>query len=449
LSGVWTLVRVLAERSAQERSSRWTREELERHQARALAELRRFATARSPFYREFHRGLEQRELEALPILSKANLMERFDDVVTDRSLRLADIEAYLAREEQAPYRGRHVVLATSGSTGRRGVFLFDDREWIRALAAIARPILWAQMARKTRRIPRSALIASSAPWHYSARVGAALSTRLAPSLRLDAALPIESLVARLNAWQPQALAVFPSVLRQLAAEQLAGRLRIALVHVATSAEVLTQDVRDAVQQAWGIPVRDTYGATEYAPIAAECEHGRRHLFENGAIIEIVDAAGRAVRPGERGEKLLLTIFDRLTQPLIRYEISDFVRLVDEVCPCGRPYRVIESIEGRQEEVLYFASRAGGEVAAHPNVFHDALERIAVTGWQVVQVGDTLEVRLLEARDAGTCEAAAHSLRGALEAIGAQLPVITVQPVQELQRGATGKAPLIVRQRRSG
>jgi phenylacetate-coenzyme A ligase PaaK-like adenylate-forming protein len=49
----------------------------------------------------------------------------------------------------------------------------------------------------------------------------------------------------------------------------------------------------------------------------------------------------------------LTIFERFTQPLIRYEISDRIRLTSESCPCGRPYRVIESIEGRQEDVLHF------------------------------------------------------------------------------------------------
>ena len=37
----------------------------------------------------------------------------------------------------------------------------------------------------------------------------------------------------------------------------------------------------------------------------------------------------------------------------------------------------------------------------------------------------------------------HSLRQVLEAQGAQAPAIRVVPVETLQRGATGKAPLIV------
>lgn len=444
MSSMLTLVRVLIERRVQERSCLWSRAELEAHQARELAKLRRFAMARSPFYREFHRGLEDRELATLPILTKATMMERFDDVVTDRAVRLADVEAFLrAAPPAALFRGRYVALATSGSTGRRGVFLFDSREWIRAVASITRPIAW-HSGTKRGKPPRAALIAAAAAWHYSARVGLALASKLAPALRLDAALPLEELVRQLNDWQPEALAVYPSVLRQLAAEQSAGRLHIRLRHIATSAEVLTADVRAAVECAWHVPVRDTYGATEYAPIASECPQGRKHLFENGAVIEVVDEQGRAVPPGEQGERLLLTVFGRLTQPLIRYELSDLVRITGETCVCGRPYRVIESVDGRREDVLSFPRRGGGApVVAHPNLFHDALERTAVAAWQVVHDGRGLTVKLVGTGDADLAARVERAVRELLEASGAEMPRITIEPVERFERGPTGKAPLIV------
>jgi phenylacetate-coenzyme A ligase PaaK-like adenylate-forming protein len=88
-----TPFRVLWRRRMLERSCRLTRAELERDRARRLAALRRFAIGRSPFYGEFHRGHENRPLDALPILSKAQMMERFDDLVTDRDVRLADAES--------------------------------------------------------------------------------------------------------------------------------------------------------------------------------------------------------------------------------------------------------------------------------------------------------------------------------------------------------------------
>ena len=440
-----TLVRVLLERRAQERSCRWSRSQLESHQARSVAALRNHALAHSPFYRDFHRGFETRPLRELPILTKRTLMDHFDDLVTDRRLRLSDLEDFLRSDGGGGlYLKRYVVLATSGSTGRRGVFVFDDQEWIRAVAAITRPIAWAQPQGASRRPPRAALIASAARWHYSARVGQALANRIVPALRLDAATPVDELVSRLNDWQPQALATYPSVLRQLAAEQAAGRLQIPLRNIATSAEVLTAEVRAAVRRAWNIPVQDTYGATEYAPIASECSQGRKHLFENGAVIEITDGRGEPVPPGEVGERVLLTVFGRRIQPLIRYEISDLVRLSGESCPCGRPYRVIESVDGREEDILYFeANGAGVPVAVHPNRFHEALEGLGVEAWQVIQDESGLTIRLVGPRARDLCQAAEIAVRAAIASAGARIPSIAARSESTLQRGASGKAPLIV------
>ena len=442
-----TPFRVLWKRRALERGPQWNRSALEAHQTRSVHSLRRFTHERSPFYQRYHRGLEHRPLSELPILTKATLMENFDDVVTDRSVRLADLEAYL-RLDAPPrlFRNRYVVLATSGSTGRRGVFLFNPGEWIHALACIARPLSWAGLV--ATRPPRSAFIASNTTWHYSGRVTTSLATRLLPALRLDAAEPLESMVRQLNAWQPEVLAGYPSVLKQLAEEQIAGRLHIALKSVATSAEVLTDDIRRRVQQAWGIRVYDTYGATEYAPIAAECAEGRKHLFEDGAVIEIVDDRGRPVPPGELGDRVLVTVFNRWTQPLIRYEISDMARPVAGECGCGRKLQLIERIEGRVEEVLSFPARSGGSVPVHPNVFHQLLETAPVAGWQVALEPDGLDVRVVGLREPSWLRTFPPALRQQLEQLGAVAPIIRLLPVDALQRGASGKAPLIFKAARS-
>jgi phenylacetate-coenzyme A ligase PaaK-like adenylate-forming protein len=253
------------------------------------------------------------------------------------------------------------------------------------------------------------------------------------------------MVRRLNEWQPENLAGYPSVLRQLAEEQIAGRLHLKLSSAAASAEVLTEETRRRVKEAWGVRVFDTYGATEYSPIAAECAHGRKHLFEDGAIIEVVDEKGRAVPPGEPGDRILFTVFNRTTQPLIRYEISDVVRAVEDPCPCGRPFRVIEAVEGRAEDVLLFSRGDGASepVAVHPNVFHQALELVPSSGWQVVQDDTGLSVRITGLKDVAVCERVEQSLLRLLKEQGAAVSSIRVDCVDVLERGASGKAPLIL------
>lgn len=443
---LFSLLRVLWTRHALERSCRWTRAEVERHQQRQLSGLRRFTLEHSPFYRRFHSGLDGRPLSELPVLSKAIMMENFDDLITDRAVRLADVEAFVSREGgRGLFRDRYVVLSTSGSTGRRGMFLFSGNEWITVLASISRPLYWAGVYRHPWGFPRVALIASTVPWHYSGRISLTLSSRRLPQLRLDAAQPVAEMVPRLNEWQPEVLAAYPSVVRELAEEQIAGHLRIRPGSVMTSAEVLPEETRRRVHTAWGVKVFDTYGSTEYAPIAAECAFGRKHLFEDGAVIEIVDDKGCAVPPGTLGERILLTVFRNRVQPLIRYEISDMVRPIAEECECGRKFRVIDRIEGRVEEVLFFPGRgpAGTEVSVHPNIFHDVLDVIPTSGWQVVQQEERLSVYLCGLRDTSICEALRRSLVRLLEAQGALVPQVEVRPVNALERGATAKAPLIL------
>ena len=182
-----TLSAILWKRSRLERGTRCTRSQLEARQSRAIEQLRAFANERSPFYRRFHGGFEQRPWTELPILSKANLMENFDDLITDRSVRLGEVEAHLERgDPNSLFRGRYVVLATSGSTGRQGVFLFSPPEWLDVVAAGTRPLLWAGVKPSLFRRQRVALVGSTFGWHYSARVGQSLRSPLLPALHLDA-----------------------------------------------------------------------------------------------------------------------------------------------------------------------------------------------------------------------------------------------------------------------
>jgi putative adenylate-forming enzyme len=438
-------LRVLGKRRRFEQSCRWTPEQLAAHQRAQLAETLRFARDKSPFYARFHGGMENRPLEELPILTKSTMMQNFDELITDRSVRLADVDTWLKQDDGSGlFQNHYIALATSGSTGQRGVFLYSPEEWIECLASISRPMKWAGVRPRPFRPLRSSMVASTTPWHYSARVGRSLSTRMLPTLRLDAGEPAESMVRRLNDWRPHVLVAYPSVLRQLAEEQMAGRLRITPQFCATSAEVLTLETRRRIKEAWGVRVFETYGATEYAPIAAECAEGRRHLFDDGAIIENVDQRGKPVSAGELGDRVLLTIFNRRTQPLIRYEISDMIRISRETCECGRPFRCLEEIEGRQEDILYLPAHGGGEnLPVHPNVFHRLLETVPAAAWQVIQEEAGMTVNLAGLRDRGVRERLASDMRELLEHEGVAAPPVRVEIVTELKRGRTGKAPLII------
>lgn len=323
------IARVLWLRHQLCRHDGWTRQQLETRQARALHLLREYAYAHSSFYRRFHKGFTSHPLQELPVLTKTLLMEHFDELVTDRAVRLHDVEAYLTAScGEEPFLGRYWVNATSGSTGQRGLFLFNFTEWTTVLASYARVYAWGGVQVGLMHRVRLAVLSTTMPWHQSAQVGATAQSWWVPTLRIDATDPTETIVACLNAWQPETLVAYASMAHLLAEEQLAGRLRIAPRTVFTASEVLTEEARRRIVDAWGWQPFNVYGATESATIASECDqHKGMHLFEDLVITEVVDEHNHPVPPKSYGAKVLITVLFSRTQPLIRYEMSDSVRLV--------------------------------------------------------------------------------------------------------------------------
>ncbi|HKZ68888.1 MAG TPA: hypothetical protein VJ020_02350, partial [Anaerolineales bacterium] len=254
----------------------WTRPQLAAHQSQALRCLRDYAYAHSPFYQRFHHGLFDRPLQELPVLTKAMLMEHFDEVVTDRAIHLEAVRAFAGeRLEGRLFLDRYRVSATSGSSGHPGFFLFNEPEWLTIMASFARGQEWSGARVNLLRRRKMATVASISPWHISSQVAATAKTWWTPSIRLPASDPLENIVRRLNEWQPDILIAYASMARILAEEQLAGRLHIQPGKTFTSSEVLTDETRRRVKAAWGDEPFNQYGATETADIAAEykeCRH---------------------------------------------------------------------------------------------------------------------------------------------------------------------------------
>jgi phenylacetate-CoA ligase len=431
----------------------WTTEQLQALQRRRLAELVRHAVTNSPFYRERYAGIDLGdpvELDRLPVVDKATVMERFDDLVCDRRLNLAAVEAQLdglSRDELL--LGRYRAMATGGSTGRKGVFVADRAEWRQYLAGFFR---WNHYGGLKPRLPRRLRIASigaARPLHMTYRMASSIDVGMYRVLRLEAAMPPAAMVEALNRHQPEFLYAYGSVLGLLAAEQLDGRLRISPAIIASSGETHTDELRDAIRTAWGTSSFEMYGLTEAGIIGSHCDrHTGIHLFEDQAIVEVVDERDRPVPAGQLGYKLLITNLVTRVQPLIRYEVSDMVAMAAEPCPCGRPFRLLRGIEGRNDDILRLPAATGGTVAVHPLALRGALAGIpGLAQYKVVHDHDGLHVRAALRPDAAG-DRTVHEVRARLTeklaAQGVADPAVQVELRDSLQdeRDTAGKFKLI-------
>lgn len=443
------VVRALRVAKTLESHDEWSVERLRAHQRQRLLAIIRHAAANSPYYRERFAGIELSEdldLRALPALDKPTMLENFDDLVTDRRLTLAGVVRHLDELKDSSPRieptlfGEYRAMASGGTSGRRGVFVYGRDDWTEVLAGGP---MRGQKAFLNfgpgfpRR--RFATIFADHPLHMSGRINRSLDVGVHRFLRLDARMPHGELVEALNAFRPEGLATYPSLAALLAERQRAGEMRIHPQMIFTGGEVRTLEMEERIVDAWNQRPFNVYGATETGAYAAvECNrHTGLHLFEDQVLIEVVDDDHRPVPDGEPGSRLLITNLYNRTQPLIRYELTDLVTASPDLCPCGRPFRLLKSVEGRSDDVLDMPARDGGTIKVHPLTLRSPLAGIAaLSEYKIVYGAGQL---LIEAvlNDGGNHEQACREIEArlgaALIAGGAQAPPIHVKRVGTIPR----------------
>ncbi len=414
----------------------WPAGRLAAHRTRQLRGLVRTAAERSPWYRrrlaDVDIGrLDETTLAELPVLTKAELMEHFDDIVTDRRLSLAQLERHLRTVETGSYLfGRYTAIMSSGSTGRRGVFVYDWDSWAVFWLSMFRGVLRVKLADPVL-AERPAVLAAVAAAHFShatAAMARTFSGAHLTSIRFPVTLPAEEIVAGLNQAQPDLMLAYPSVLYVLARQAMAGRLHIAPRRILVGAEPLLPEIRAAAEQVWGGKVINIWGTSEAGGTAVGCDQGGTHISEDQLIVEPVDLSGQPVAPGERSAKVYLTNPYNHALPLIRYEITDEVTVLPEPCPCGSAYRRIADVQGRLDDVFVYQG-----MRVHPHLFRCELGReTGVVEYQVRQtpLGARIAVRCSAPVNAGSL---GDRIAAALARSGLERPQVTVEVVDRLER----------------
>ncbi|HJV61371.1 MAG TPA: AMP-binding protein [Albitalea sp.] len=380
-------------------ASRALPEALKRLQTQRLAALLQAAQQRSPLYREVigRRDPQRLALHELPVMTKPELMQRFDDWVGDRRLRLADLRRFMADPARVGHEhlGEYLVWESSGSGGQPGVFVQDAHAMAvyDALEALRRPQL-----QPLRRLvdpfyaaERMAFVGAT-NGHFAATASVQRLRRLNPWLAagmhsLSFLQPARDLVAELNALRPTVLATYPTAALMLAEEAAAGRLRIGLKEVWTGGEALTDAMRGVIGRSFGCPVAQSYGASEFMSMASECRCGMLHLNSDWLILESVDEQGRPVSEGQAGFTTLLTNLANAVQPVIRYDLGDRVTMHSAPCRCGSWLPVIE-VQGRVDDSVVLRDGEGQSVRLLPLALTTVLEDEAgVFDFQLVQQGE--------------------------------------------------------------
>lgn len=387
------------------------------------------AATRVPFYRDQWAERRRRGdraswevLEHWPILSKETLRANPRAFVADE----CDTRR-MVRDNTSGTTGTSLSIWMSRQTVREWYALFEAR-W-RRWYSVTRHDRWA--------IAGGQLVTAVARrrppfwvWNSALNQLYLSSYHLAPQ-------HISSCLAALSRYRVRYLLGYSSSLYALAQGALRdGRRDIRLDVVITNAEPVYAHQREAIEQAFQCPVRETYGMSESVAAAGECNSGRLHLWPEVGIVE--SCTGTEPTPAGATGDLVCTGVLNADMPLVRYRVGDRGTLSTDVdpCSCGRTLPALAGIEGRIDDVLY--TMDGRHVGRLDPVFKGGLP---VREAQIIQETlDTVRVRYVAASNFTSADG-----RQITQRVQARMGAVRVllEEVDEIPRTSRGKFRAVV------
>ncbi len=234
---------------------------------------------------------------------------------------------------------------------------------------------------------------------------------------------------------------YAAKLAELAREQRAGRLRLGPRSVISNSEALGPDERTAISEAFGVPVIDLFVSTEGLVGHTGPGDAVFTFASDTCIAECVDDQGHPVPDGIASSKVLVTNLHNLTQPLIRYELTD--RFTPARPTVGGLLRA--RVDGRADDLFRYAT-----VSVHPFVIGAVLARApAIREFQVRQAEAGVTVAAVVDGDLDVAAVTA-AVEDALRQAGLPGPQVSLRRVEALDRDPlTGKARRFVPLRPAG
>ncbi len=418
----------------------WPRERIERYRDERLRALLAYARERSPFHAARLKGLDSSsatvaDLVRLPVMTKREAQDEWDAIVTVPDLDRQEAERTLAEQPWFSYTpGGQQIFSSGGSSGVRGVYVWDWELFV-TLACLA----WRMQAREERYGPsprrptRLAVLEAGEPPHASTPLFDVPSAQAMQTVVIPAGAPFDEILAAVAAARPTHLVGYPSVVGQLARAALAGQLEIRPVRVSTNSEPLIDEDRNAIRDAWHVPIHNLWGSTEIGVQAVGCGRAEGlHVCEDEVVLERVDGAGVPVAPHEPAARTLATGLANRTFPFIRYDLGDEVTLLPGRCVCRSPFARLADIAGRRDDDFRYPA-----CTLPASVFRHVLGTDPrISEYQVHQTRAGAEILAVGAPDVAALTSA---VAAALRRHGLPDPEVQIRIVDRLQRHeATGK-----------
>lgn len=328
-----------------------------------LREMLKYAYNNSEFYRELYskNGIQYENLntiaiEDIPSITKKDMMDNLQSVLTVKDITAEEVMdfAHKCKDPKVLLKNKYQVIHSSGTTGSPGVFLYNEDEMSIAFSCSSR-MHSINFFKKTK-------VAYYAG--VDGRFGGVSLVRFGQTdffkkfydvCFLDMNEPLEKTIQTLNGFQPDILIAYGTGLSILATCQMEGQLNIHPSILENGGEGLTEKDCELLKKVYNVPIVNMYAASEtyYLGIGKD-EYDGIYLMDDFNYIEIMDGY------------ILVTNLYNHTQPIIRYRINDNLTLKEDKKKI-LPFRLVDNLIGRSEELLWFNNEKGERDYIHPLV----------------------------------------------------------------------------------
>lgn len=124
-----------------------------------------------------------------------------------------------------------------------------------------------------------------------------------------------------------------------------------LKKVFTTSEVCDDLDKKILENGFGVPVINEYGAAELDLIGFEDQNGDWLVNYETLFVEILDENNEPVAEGQEGKVVVTSLYNK-AMPFIRYELGDRAILKKQK---KGPYQVLESVKGRTNDIAILPS----------------------------------------------------------------------------------------------
>jgi len=271
------------------------------------------------------------DIKSFPILTKKEVLEAGDSIISSN------------------YHKR--ILRTARTGGSTGTPLIVYRNWIsigNEHAFVQRQWDWAGIGVSDRcAYLMSRVVAKHGRQNHRLYAYDPFMKDLILSTHHLSIKTVKHFADAIRKYRVKAIVGYPSAISFLAKSCLNLGIELNLKAALTTSEILTPTMCQNITKAFRCKVFDFYGSAERVCYIHNCQYGNYHLIPEYGYTELIPLNGS----DKKFYKVVSTGFWNSAMPLIRYDTGDIVTKTKRTCPCGRQFEVIDSIDGRQGDII--------------------------------------------------------------------------------------------------